>query len=106
VAGLLHSSVLFLFPRARAHSVTPLSLPRASSAEARPVVQNNRAGRKGNRLPAMARFSLPFGSKADEKGAVDSPVEDGVMSSQRAEGIVDEDHDDLHREMKPRQLSM
>jgi len=66
----------------------------------------------------MARFRLPFGSKpeekhavdpgqpkSDEKQAVDSPTEEVGRSHEVAEGIVDEDHDDLHREMKPRQLS-
>ena len=66
----------------------------------------------------MARFRLPFGSKpeekhavdpgqpkSDEKQAVDSPTEEVGRSHEAAEGIVDEDQDDLHREMKPRQLS-
>ena len=52
----------------------------------------------------MVGLKFPFGSKGDEKQAVDSPTED-AMPREVAEGIVDEDHDDLHREMKPRQLS-
>lgn len=48
---------------------------------------------------------FPF-SKQDEKHPA-VPQEDGVARGQEDfDDVVDEDHDDLHREMKPRQLSL
>jgi len=47
----------------------------------------------------MARFF----SKGEKQA--DSVQEDVVIAQQEAEGVIDEAHDDLHREMKPRQLS-
>ena len=49
----------------------------------------------------MARFFVKSGS--NEKVAESPPPDVANLSGE--EGLVDEDHDDLHRGMKPRQLS-
>ena len=52
----------------------------------------------------MAIFPFRKTSSGDEKTG--SPQEDIAVAQTYAEPEVDEDHDDLHRGMKPRQLSM
>jgi hypothetical protein len=62
----------------------------------------------------MVGLRMPWKRTGEEKTAIDSPTEDvahskeqgGYVSPRSGEDLVDEDHDDLHREMKPRQLSM
>lgn len=48
---------------------------------------------------------IPF-SRQDEKHPA-APGEDGIVRGQEESyDVVEDDHDDLHREMKPRQLSL
>lgn len=55
----------------------------------------------------MAIFTSPFSKgRHDEKGSSSPPplADDGVVGDTE-EGVVDDVQDDLHRAMKPRQLS-
>ena len=47
---------------------------------------------------------LPFAHRDDEKH-LDSPREERMVTAPEDVGVIDEAQDDLHREMKPRQLS-